>query len=213
MERSDPMRRREALAADPDRAWVSACQELPEIDRAEAFRVLHQRHEARVRRICLRITGNASDALDATQETFLLAYRGIRSFRFRARLARWLYRIAAHVALGQRRARRAPSGLGALDELVPDHRSRTDPHVSAELRELRARVRRTVRRLSPPLREVLVLRHLRGLSYADIQARLAIPEGSVKSRLHRAQSARVWRASFPAEAAEERERLHAAAGA
>ncbi len=203
---------------DPDRALVLACQQGTDLAREEAFRELHDRHDALVRRICWRITGNASDALDAAQETFLLAFVGIGSFRFRARFARWLARVATCVALDHLRRRRPPRPFSELDrdsgqdQVEPCFALRADPHESAERRELRARVRRALRRLSPQLRDVLVLRYFEGFSNTEIERRLSIAAGSVKSRLHRAHGAPLWKSDFPREAERVRARP-AAAGA
>jgi RNA polymerase sigma-70 factor (ECF subfamily) len=179
---------------DPDHVLVAACQRGHE-PCDDPFRVLHDRHKDLVLRVCLRITGDANEALDATQDAFLLAYRGIRAFRFRSRFSRWLCSIAAHASFERVRRRRPPCPFSDLE--TPEFRCRrdTDPRVVAESREHRARVHLALRRLSPHLREILVLRYVHGLSYQELSTRLVIAEGSVRSRLHRAHRAMSCRVS------------------
>src|SRR6185436_13405846 len=102
----------------------------------EAFRTLHDRHKEAVLRICLRVTGDVNDALDATQEAFLLAFRGIHCFRFRSRFSRWLRRIALRVSFEHQRRRRPPRRFSDLpeDELDGLHHAgaRVDPRLAAE---------------------------------------------------------------------------------
>ncbi len=179
-------------APDPDFALVVACQQGAGSSGDEAFRTLHERHKETVHGICLRVTGDVHDALDAAQEAFLLASRGIGSFRYRSRFSRWLCRIALRVSFEHRRRRRPARPFSDLPESDLDGLSqiaRTDPRRAAELRERRAQVRRALRRLSPHLRQILALRYFEQLSHDELASHLAIAGGSVKSRLHRAHAA------------------------
>ena len=173
---------------DPDHALVAACQRGPEACPEDPFRALHDRHRAFVHRICLRITGDACEALDATQDAFLLAFRGIRAFRFRSRFSSWLGRIAAHASFERRRK---PNPCITFSDLgAPELGGRwRDPPSFLEEYERRLKVRRALRRLSPHLREILVLRYYEELSYQELTSRLGIARGSVCSRLHRAHEA------------------------
>lgn len=179
--------------SDPDFALVRACQEDGAARWDDAFRALHDRHARTVLRTCLRVTGDVNDALDAAQEAFLLAFRGIRSFRFDARFSRWLCRIALRVSFEHLRNRRPTRRFSDLpeDELAALRRPgpRADPRAAAELRERRVRVRRALRRLSPHLRQILSRRYFEDLSHEELARQLAIAGGSVKSRLHRAHAA------------------------
>ena len=175
---------------DPDLALVLACQQAFDPGWEDAFRALHDRHKDLVHRICLRVTGDAHDALDAAQDAFLLAFRGIQGFRFRSRFSSWLCRIAVHASFEHLRRRRPGRELSdfpaeGLELACP----RQDPGTSAERRERRLRVRRALRRLSPHMRQILVLRYFEELSYAELGDRLAIAGGSVRSRLSRAHDA------------------------
>lgn len=178
---------------DPDLDLVVACQQSAPPISSELFRLLHDRHKDIVHRICLRITGDAHDALDAAQDAFLLAYRGIRGFRFESRFSRWLCGIATHasIELWRRHDTHALSEREELDLGAALGRS-LDPCSAAEARERRRHIRRALCRLSPHLREILVLRYFEGLSYPELETRLGIARGSVRSRLHRAHSASSW---------------------
>jgi RNA polymerase sigma-70 factor, ECF subfamily len=172
---------------DPDYALVAACQQG--LGAEDPFRALHDRHRAFVHHICLRITGDACEALDATQDAFLLAFRGIRAFRFRSRFSSWLGRIAAHASF--ERLRKLNPSFTFSDLGAPEFggRRRADPPTFLEECERRIKVRRALRRLSPHLREILVLRYYEELSYQELTSRLGIARGSVCSRLHRAHEA------------------------
>jgi RNA polymerase sigma-70 factor (ECF subfamily) len=173
---------------DPDHALVVACQQGHLPSRDASFRVLHDRHKDLVHRICLRITGDAHEALDAAQDAFLLAFHGIRGLRFGACFPRWLCRIAARASFERLRRRRPPSSFSELERPEFECERRVDPRFHAERREHDARVRHALRRLPPHLSQILVLRYFEGLSYEELASRLSIPIGSVRSRLHRASA-------------------------
>ena len=126
-----------------------------------------------VARICGPIA--LDDAPDAAQEALIAVFRGLRTLREPAALHGWVRAIATREAV--RVARRRT--LRAADTL-PDLPARGDPELAADVRDVLAR-------LTPEHRAVLVLRDLEGLDEAAAAALLAVPEGTVKSRLHRAR--------------------------
>lgn len=130
--------------------------------------------------VCLNITANRSDAQDATQETFVSAYRALPAFRGEARLSTWLFRIAIRAAL-RIRARRSPAEPLADEPAAP---SNPNPGVAREQRE---RLLAGLASLSADHRVVLALFAIDGLSHRDIAETLGIPEGTVWSRLHLAR--------------------------
>ena len=174
---------------DPDHALVVACQQAVGFAGDDSFRRLHDRHKDVVHRVCLRITGDAGEALDAAQDAFLLAFRGIRGFRFASRFSRWLCCIAAHASFERLRRRHPPPVFSELDLLDFELALPADQTGAAARSERRDLVRRALRRLPPHLSEILVLRYFEGLSYEELAARLEIAIGSVRSRLHRAHAA------------------------
>ena len=184
---------------DPDSDLVLACQasELRGLD--GAFRSVYDRYKDRVYNVCFRITGNATDALDASQETFGILYRKIREFRFESRFSSWVYRVAvnASIDLKRRASSRKLASLDAVRDAQQSDGARFDvrddavemPAVSASRQELEAEVHRAIGRLSPKLRGITVLRYVENLSYEEISETLQISLGTVKSRLARAHEA------------------------
>lgn len=192
------------LKEDPDRALVLACQADPDGGFQGAFREVYERFKDRVYNACFRITGNATDALDASQETFGILYRKIGDFRFESKFSSWLYRIAVNASIDLKR-RTASRPMPSLDAMLrssdgggPEQRARVldlkdeaneAPTAAASRHELEADIQRGIDRLSPKMRAIIVLRYLEGLSYDEIAETLAISLGTVKSRLSRAHAA------------------------
>jgi RNA polymerase sigma-70 factor (ECF subfamily) len=171
--RLDPDEEAELLRAarDPHQATRTAAQ-------ARLFAALHPL----VLALCLRLTGSQSAAEDAAQETFIAAFRALPAFPAQARLSTWLYRIAVREALRhrtrERRRQHEPLPDEAPGERVPD------PAVSRERRELLARA---LDSLPAEQRVVLSLFAVDGLSHREIAEIMAVPEGTVWSRLHAAK--------------------------
>ena len=89
--------------ADPDRALVEACQATTPSGLEGAFRRLYDEYKDRIYNVCYRITGNATDALDASQETFGIMFRKIGEFRFESKFSSWVYRIAVNASIDHKR--------------------------------------------------------------------------------------------------------------
>ncbi|MHC4715145.1 MAG: sigma-70 family RNA polymerase sigma factor [Planctomycetota bacterium] len=156
----------------------------------EAFAALVVRYQDRIYNLAYRMLGHADDAADVAQDTFLAAWEGLARFRGESALYTWLYRIAVNKALGRRRAASvsreyAVDGESSLLEVAADCSSA--PEEVAEVRERAVVVQRAVSALEEDLRAVVVLKDVEGLEYEEIAEILAIPLGTVKSRLHRAR--------------------------
>ncbi len=151
----------------------------------EAFDRLVAAHQDRIYHAAYRITGNAEDAYDAAQETFIKAFRALPRYRHEAAFATWLHRIAVNTALDvvRRRPQTPPASLDDVALPAAAH----DPDVEVERREVQRRVHQALQRLSPDHRVVVVLRDLQGMAYEEIAAVLRIPVGTVRSRLSRAR--------------------------
>ncbi len=149
----------------------------------EAFSALAAAHREAVYRAAWWILKDQDDALDATQEALLRAFRFLPRFDGRASFRTWARRIATNVAL-DRQARRKRDRADALPEedLVGDPREEA---VGADLeREERRRlVREAIETLPPAQKAAVVLRDVEGLSYEEIASELKIPRGTVMSRL------------------------------
>lgn len=176
--------------SDPDAELVDRWQAGDE----SAFSDLVRRHERRVFSLVLRMLGNREEAEDVAQEAFLSLHRHGRRFRRQARFSTFVYRVAANAALNRRRtlgrkrareqalARRQDAGF----DLPTTPR---DPESAALGSQIQARVQAALIQLPPDLRMAIVLYDLEGQSYSEIAAALRIPEGTVKSRIHRARHA------------------------
>ena len=191
---------------DSDYLLVRACQEA-DSDRFEAaFEGIYTKYRDRVYSIAYRITGSTADAMDVMQESFVLLFRKISSFRFDAQFSTWLFRIVVNCSIDHMRHERSRGAKrqGSLSQLSPAAEPREDedqgPRQRAEHRELGDHVLDSIQKLSPKLRAILVLRYLEGQSYEELSATLAVSMGTVKSRLARAHLAmeRVLRGSLEA---------------
>ncbi len=161
-----------------------------------AFEEIVRLFEKPVYALCLRLLGDAEDARDAAQETFLKVYRGIGGFRGEAGLKTWIYRIAINQAMNQQRwwrrrhrdetisldLSRGPSEM-TLGEVLAD--GRVSPEEQALANERERHILRALSELKPEYRIALVLREIEELSYEEIAATLAVSIGTVKSRIAR----------------------------
>lgn len=153
-----------------------------------AYAELVRRYQDRVFRFLLRMIDVRDEAMDLTQDTFMKAYQALPGWRPEAQFRTWLFRIARNAALDSlRRSRRV--AFVPLDEDT----ERADQAPTAEewldARRRHVHLERALRALPPDHREILLLREVEGLSYADMACVLAINEGTVKSRLARARVA------------------------
>lgn len=150
-----------------------------------AFDLLVERYQDRVYDLAYRITGHHADAQDAAQESFVKAYRSLRTFRGDAAFSTWLHRIAVNAALDAVRRRRpaspAPSDTAgaSLDPLAD----------RAERVEARERIHRAIAALPLDQRVVVTLRDVQGWSYEEVAMIAEIPVGTVRSRLARGREA------------------------
>lgn len=168
---------------DDDQSLVEACRS----GSVEAFGVLVRRYEDRLYATLLGLVGRPEDAHDLLQDAFLRAYQKLGGFHGDSSFYTWVHRIAVNLALSDRRRRRPATGHAeSWAEPIADP-SHADPTLPAERAEREAAVQRALRSLAPDHRAVVVLKDLDGLRYEEIAAILAIPVGTVRSRLHRAR--------------------------
>ena len=156
----------------------------------DAFRRLIEPHQDFVFRVAFSVLGNREEAEEAAQDAFVRAYRGLGAFSAKVPFQAWMYRIAVRTALNARRRRRwrlferltPPEWFGGLAAAAGDA-----PDADVEKQDARKRLRAAIDRLPRKLNEVVVLSYLDELDGREIAAILDIPEGTVKSRLHRAR--------------------------
>lgn len=156
----------------------------------ESFGLLVQKNETRVYTLMLRMTRNPEDARDLTQESFLLAYRKIRTFQMKSSFSTWLCRLAANVCIDflrreKRRREQMPQTSWELIMEAADQRE--EPQAKLEQAERKRALERGIEQLSEDHRQVLILREIGGLSYEEIGDVLKLEPGTVKSRLARAR--------------------------
>lgn len=153
----------------------------------DAFRSLVEREQTPVFRTCYRVLGRIADAEDVSQETFVIAYRSIGTYRGEGTLGAWLGRIATRQALRRLSQRREVLSIDAPGTgLAPA--GGTDPLGQAIAAERAARVRSAVAALKEPYREIVALRFFAELSLAEIAEQTGRPLGTVKTHLHRGLS-------------------------
>src|SRR5690349_1416884 len=99
---------------DPDRELVEACQTADSAGFEGPFRQLYEQYKDRVYNVCYRITGSATDALDASQETFGIMFRKMGEFRFESKFSSWVYRIAVNASIDMKR-RTSTRWIASLD--------------------------------------------------------------------------------------------------
>jgi RNA polymerase sigma-70 factor (ECF subfamily) len=170
----------QALAALDERALVEACLD----GQAGAFDLIVERHRRSVYLLCYRFVSNHEDASDLSQDVFLRAYRGLRSFRGQASLATWLYRIGVNVCLNRVSAKKPQS------ESIDDRQFVDERAESASDRLLKdergARVRAAIARLPRKQRATLVLRMYHEMSHQEIADILGSSVGAAKANFFHA---------------------------
>jgi len=148
-------------------------------DRAAAFSELAERHLADSYRLAALILGNRADAEDATHDAFVAAWKAWGSLRDPTHFEAWFGRILVNGCRDRLRRSRRHRVTDLSDELVPS--ARGDIAAAAADRDA---VGRGLARLDPDRRIVLVLRYYGDLPVDEIAARVGVPAGTVKSRLH-----------------------------
>ena len=157
----------------------------------DAFGEIVRRWERRIYALSYGMLGREEDARDATQETFIAAFRNLRNFRGDAKVSSWLHRIAINQCITKQR-RAKVRGETSLDEEIetsgdvfagPAHDS---PAFVVEDDERTTLVRRAVNTLPPELRQVVVMKEFEELTFQEIAVALDMPLSTVKSRLYTA---------------------------
>ncbi len=166
----------------------------------EAFRKLVLLYERRALNLAYSLVGNIPDAEDIVQDAFLKAYRSIGSFRGQSSFYTWLYRIISNlnIDLARKRIRKKENNIGEaaiIDASISSNElahkapmgSVLRPDKSLENLELGEQIKAAIDSLSVEHREVIILREVEGLSYAEISQATGSSKGTVMSRLHHAR--------------------------
>ena len=152
----------------------------------KAFRELYRQHAGRVYALCLRLTGNASDADERTQDVFVRLWDKLRSFRGESAFSSWLHRLTVNVVLNERRT----TGRREQRVMIADDPDSVVGAHAAPLRDvagLSIDLERAIGELPDGAREVFVLFDIEGYGHAEIAALVGIAEGTSKAQLFRAR--------------------------
>jgi RNA polymerase sigma-70 factor (ECF subfamily) len=159
----------------------------------EAFGEIVRRWERKIFALAFGMLDSAEDARDATQETFVAAFRNLAAFRGDAKVSSWLHRIAVNQCITRRRRSRVRAETGIEDEtgaagegFLAAPAPHSSPVYAAEKRERREAVRRAVMSLPPELRQVVLMKEFGELTFQEIADALHVPLSTVKSRLYTA---------------------------
>lgn len=181
---------------DPDLQLVEQCMAGNEAAWEELVRL----HTRRVYSVCFRFTGTTTDAQDLTQEVFLRVFKTLKTFRSgEGSFAVWLNRLTRNLLIDHYRRTRQERNTDSIEEQLPRVEESTSITARADGmlagREASELLQGALQRLSPELRETVILRDIEELEYREIAQVLNVPEGTVKSRLNRgrAELARILR--------------------
>jgi len=166
----------------------------------DAFGEIVHAYGDRVYNLILRLVGNPSEAEDLAQEVFVTVFKSIESYRGEAKLSTWILRIAANHAknrikyLSRRRTTNQDTDGTDAMEMADEGKAPAQGHfdapdVALESAELEKLMQESIALLDEEHRLVIVLRDVEDLSYEEIMEITGLPEGTVKSRLHRARMA------------------------
>jgi len=165
---------------------------------AAAWEQIVRQYHKRIYNICYRFAGSGGDAEDLTQEVFIKMYRTLKTYEVeRGAFFTWVTTITRNLLVDHFRKSKhdrltdsleaiSASGEDArtLGDQLQDHRM-TPPDAQVRRREAGEAVHQALQKLSPELREAVVLRDLEDMDYKEIAAVLKVPEGTVKSRINR----------------------------
>ena len=158
-------------------AWIRQAQRSD----ARAFEALYRLHIDKIYGLCLRMTGNVSEAEDCAQEAFIQAWNKLTKFRGDSAFATWLHRIAVNTVLGRiRKSKREQDRIQTVADTRPEPLNTGD---TGELRDLVA----AVDRLPEGARHVFVLHAVYGYTHDESASMLGIAAGTSKAQLHRAR--------------------------
>ena len=169
-----------------DRKTIERCR----AGQTEAFGELVRQYQSQAIGHALTLLGNLPDALDAVQDAFVAAYQALGRFDASRRFYPWLYTILRNrcYKVLTSRARRPVTDIDDIQLLAPPAEEVSGDESAA--------VQRVLQELAPEDRELLVLKHLDGLTYEELAQRLGVPAGTVMSRLYHAR--RRFREKFTA---------------
>ena len=186
--------------AMPDGYEEKLVERLKRRDEA-AFNEIVRLYQERVFRLVLRMLGDRAEAEDVAQEVFITVFKSIDGFRGDSKLSTWLYRVATNHCKNRLKylERRARGKKKEFDEITEHDAVESAtmnpsaqvarPDQQAEANQIEIIVRAAIMELDEDQRVLVIMRDVENMSYEEIQQETGLPEGTVKSRLHRARLA------------------------
>ena len=160
-----------------EQLWVKKAQAAD----SQAFEALYRLHVGKIYGLCLRMTGNASEAEDCTQEAFIQAWRKLDKFRGDSSFGTWMHKVAVNSVLGRmRKSRREQDRIRLVGEIGQQRESIGD---SAGMQDLE----QAINKLPSGARHVFVLQAVYGYTHEETGDMLGIAAGTSKAQLHRAK--------------------------
>jgi RNA polymerase sigma factor (sigma-70 family) len=167
---------------------------------AVAWEEIVQRYNRRIYNICYRFSGSSDDAQDLTQEVFIKMYRTLSSYDIeRGAFMTWVTTMTRNLLVDHFRKTKQERLTDSMDATASEHEDsmplseqipdkQPAPDTKVQSRETGEVVHEALQKLSPELREAVILRDLQDMDYRDIAAVLRVPEGTVKSRINRGRA-------------------------
>lgn len=175
-------------ALDPEHSLISQCLSGDDT----AWEQLVRLHTRPVYALCYRFTGSSAEAQDLTQEVFVRVFRTLKSFRSaEGSFATWLTRVTRNLLIDHYRRTRQERVTDSIEDQLPtlEHVGTAErPDRALAGREASEILQAALQKLSPDLREAVILRDLQEMEYREIAQVLSIPEGTVKSRINRGRA-------------------------
>ena len=184
-------------------AWLATANSIVDLDSTlverclsgddSAWEDLVRQNTRRVYGLCYRFTGRDSEAQDLTQDVFLRVFKALGGFRStEGSFVTWLTRLTRNLLIDHYRRTRNQRVTDSIDEQLPRVEegfvSLSRPDTALAGREASELLQGALAKLSPELRETIILRDLQDMEYREIADILGIPEGTVKSRLNRGRA-------------------------
>ncbi|MGA9640926.1 MAG: sigma-70 family RNA polymerase sigma factor [Terriglobales bacterium] len=167
---------------------------------AAAWEEIVQRFHRRIYNVCYRFAGDAENAQDLTQEVFIKMYRTLNTYDSgKGAFMTWVTTITRNLLVDHFRKTKSERLTDSLDGPASEHEDAQPlsdriadqsrgPDEAAQSRETREMVHQALQKLSPELREAVILRDLQDMDYREIATALRVPEGTVKSRINRGRA-------------------------
>ena len=155
-----------------------------------AWEALLRAYTRKIYNLCYRFTGRVEEAEDVTQEVFIKVFQTLKTYQSaQGSFATWLNRVARNHLVDHYRRARKDRVTSSLEDELPEAEQKPseqmEPTGGVESRERREVLQQALHKLSPDLREAVILRDLHDLDYEEIAQVLNVPQGTVKSRINR----------------------------